>query len=179
MSSNIKNCKHHEYRIVDGYEVLGNVVSWPTKDTFQSKQHNQNEEEKKIEPDYANFDPIEKDEEDDNELQYNSYVGGRTQIEIEKYLKRNISFFFYHKMSKSSMLNDLKIHLHLYMAYKNMDGEIFHFRVKNLLSSGVYKNNYYYLVGPCGKGPKFDDLENLVNYYKMKTEKVRKEENEK
>uniref|UniRef100_A0A0K0DXJ4 SH2 domain-containing protein n=1 Tax=Strongyloides stercoralis TaxID=6248 RepID=A0A0K0DXJ4_STRER len=172
MSSNQKNCKHHEYRIIDGYEVLGDVVSCPTKDNCKSKNRNQ-EEEEKTEPDYANFDPKE---EDDNDFPYNSYIGGRTQTEVERYLKKNIAFFFYHKMSESSLMNNLKIHLHLYMAYKNIKGEIFHFRVKNFLSLDIYNRNYYYLNGPYGKGPQFDDLKSLIKYYKIKTENVRKQE---
>uniref|UniRef100_A0A0K0FPJ9 SH2 domain-containing protein n=1 Tax=Strongyloides venezuelensis TaxID=75913 RepID=A0A0K0FPJ9_STRVS len=181
MSSNKKNCKHYEYRVIDGYEVLCDVISGSTSDVFKSKPYTKKKKEEKTTSEYENFISPEENEEDNKEIKdfyYNTYVGCKTQKQIEKQLKRNISFLFYHKMSESSVMNDLKIHLHLYMAFRNMKGKVFHFRVKNFYGSEMYNRCYYYVDGPLGKGPQFGSLDDLIKYYKIKTENVRKQEME-
>uniref|UniRef100_A0A0N4Z2H5 SH2 domain-containing protein n=1 Tax=Parastrongyloides trichosuri TaxID=131310 RepID=A0A0N4Z2H5_PARTI len=180
MSSTKKNRKCCDYCVVDGYEILGDIVSKSpsseysrssTRGSSRSKEETTTSKSK-----YSNYDHQYDDDDEEKEITYNCYIGGRSQKQVESILKKNISFFFYHKMSESSLMNDLKTHLHLYMAYRNKRGEIYHFRVKNTTTQDeYYKRSCYYLNGPFGKGPQFEDLDNLVKYYRIKTEGARQQ----
>uniref|UniRef100_A0AC35UI50 SH2 domain-containing protein n=1 Tax=Rhabditophanes sp. KR3021 TaxID=114890 RepID=A0AC35UI50_9BILA len=162
--------RHIFYRNEEGYEVLGKIM--PSEVSVKSRKDKKRSMKKSGSGVCGSNDSVKLDYCQLQPSTNNTYIGGMTQVEAETTLTSNISFVVYHKIPRVNCFNDLKMHIHLYMAFKDGEGQCHHFKIKNRANPDAKNKESFYLKGPYPASPNFDSIDKLIRFYRRRTVKV-------